>query len=166
MRETIFKFQKKKIIKVTHFKMWIFKPSIELSTPSAHYLHNNYFVFQQDNAPCHKSRATIAWFEENGIPLLQWPSRSPDLNPIENIWRIMGMRLRAYKPNNLQELRELLSTIWNGIPVQQCRNLVNSMPRRVRLCLRAGGGSIDYWGSRQHYYCHYKAYMYTFWSLK
>lgn len=112
--------------------------------PSAKKLHNNYFVYQQDNAPCHKSRATMKWFEDNEVPLLTWPSRSPDLNPIENLWRYMGMKLRPCKPKNRNELREALSTIWNDITVEQCQKLVNSMPKRVRLCHRAGGGPIDY----------------------
>lgn len=44
--------------------------------PSAQMLHNGYFVYQQDNAPCHKSAATMEWFENEGISLLQWPARS------------------------------------------------------------------------------------------
>ena len=40
--------------------------------PSAQKLHNGYFVYQQDNAPCHKSAATMEWFEQEGIPLLEW----------------------------------------------------------------------------------------------
>ncbi|KAJ8884806.1 hypothetical protein PR048_011002 [Dryococelus australis] len=53
--------------------------------PSAEKLHGRYFVYRQANAPCHKSRATMQWFEGNERPVLEWPSRSPDLNPTENL---------------------------------------------------------------------------------
>jgi hypothetical protein len=43
-------------------------------------------IFQQDNASIHMSGHSLVWFAEKNIPLLDWPARSPDLNPIENLW--------------------------------------------------------------------------------
>ncbi|KAJ4441096.1 hypothetical protein ANN_10946 [Periplaneta americana] len=46
--------------------------------PSAQKLYNGYFVFQQDNAPCHKSAATMAWFERKGILALASKESGPE----------------------------------------------------------------------------------------
>jgi hypothetical protein len=43
--------------------------------------------FMQDNAPIHKAGLVRKWFRDHGIPLMEWPPYSPDLNPIENAWQ-------------------------------------------------------------------------------
>lgn len=112
--------------------------------PSARKLHGGYYVFQQDNAPCHRSRLSMQWFEENDVPLLPWPARSPDLNPIENVWSYMGAKLAQSRPKTIHELRTMTSLIWSDISIEHCQNLIRSMPTRVKQCLKAAGGVIDY----------------------
>ena len=62
-------------------------------------LYPDGFIFQQDNAPLHKARYTDKWFKQKCIEVIEWPPLSPDLNPIENIWGLMKMRLSRLTVN-------------------------------------------------------------------
>ncbi|MBJ5561211.1 transposase, partial [Salmonella enterica subsp. enterica serovar Derby] len=55
---------------------------------------------QQDNAPCHCFRIVSEWLDEHSsdVPSFPWPTRSPDLNPIEHIWDAIERDVRGSDP--------------------------------------------------------------------
>ncbi|GFT33906.1 transposable element Tc3 transposase [Trichonephila clavipes] len=63
---------------------------------------------------------------------MDWPAYSPDLNPIEHVWDILGRRIAAHQPPPicLPELRRALVDEWCNIPQDQIDNLILSLPRR------------------------------------
>ena len=103
-------------------------------------------VFQQDLAPCHSSKKTKTFMEDNNILTLSWPGNSPDLNPIENLWSIIKSRLRKRDCSTLRKLIEAVIQIWHHDEElkKMCSTLVESMPKRVKEIIAAKGGLIHY----------------------
>lgn len=104
------------------------------------------FLFQQDGDPKHTSAKSRDWFEDHRIRLLKWPAQSPDLNPIEHLWDHLKRKLNSYEnhPTSIQELEARIEWEWNRVDPEVCRNLVDSMPRRIAAVIRAKGGSTKY----------------------
>lgn len=105
-------------------------------------------IFQQDNAPCHKAKIVLEWFREHDaeFQLMSWPPNSPDINPIEHIWDVMGRQLRGQRPpiRNIPDLRDRCVNLWYNLSPAIYQGLVASMPRRVEAVLRAKGGPTRY----------------------
>jgi transposase len=103
-----------------------------------------HFVFQHDNAPVHRSWVTQQMLEDLEVQVLPWPARSPDLNPIEHVWDILGRRMQHRDCQRLNQLFDALKEEWNSIPQEQLDHLISGMPRRVGMVIANHGGHTRY----------------------
>lgn len=102
-------------------------------------------IFQHDSAPCHKSKLVTGWLRTNQIEVLDWPSYSPDLNPIENLWAIMKEKISNIEITSLSHLEEVIKKVWcSEISPQLCQNLIFSMPNRIQKVLKNKGHATKY----------------------
>ncbi|GFX77804.1 transposable element Tc1 transposase [Trichonephila clavipes] len=71
-----------------------------------------------DNATCHRTLVVQDCLDSEGIQRLVWTARSPDLNPIENVWDALGRQVagRNYPPTNKNTLIRTLTEEWDKLP--------------------------------------------------
>ena len=70
-------------------------------------------IFQDDNVHPHRARIVTDSLAQEGIENLQWPSRSPDMNPIEQVWDRMGRNV--CKQNDVATLDDLVRALVNEL---------------------------------------------------
>lgn len=107
------------------------------------------FTWQQDNAGFHRGPPVMTFFEDNDINVIDWPSGSPDLSPIENVWNIIQYRLRLQQIETSSiapegDMFNAIEDIWYSITPEMCINLIDSMPDRLNELFRRQYNVIDY----------------------
>ncbi|GBM06152.1 hypothetical protein AVEN_265208-1 [Araneus ventricosus] len=78
---------------------------------------------------------------ENHCRKMAYPARSPDLNPKEHVWDMLGRRNagRIVSPGTLHEFQQALLQKWALLPQQAINDTIASMPRSCQACISARG---------------------------
>lgn len=110
-------------------------------------------IFMQDNASVHTAGIIKEWIRNNEVEVLDWPPYSPDLNPIENLWKLLKERIQVKEPRlktlgNTQEALDLLIatavTVWEEFAEVMLNHLIESMPNRIEAVLASRGWYTKY----------------------
>ena len=110
-------------------------------------------IFMQDNAPIHTARIVKAWFQERDIDIVNWPPYSPDLNPIENLWKMLKAKIIELYPefttmkDNKQTKALLIQAAkeaWDLLEDQLLNKLASGMQKRVNAVKTAKGWYTKY----------------------
>lgn len=97
------------------------------------------WFLQEDNDPKHRSKIATKWKAENNVKVLPWPSMSPDQNPIENVWRLMKIKISKKKIYSVQQLKAQLTKEWRRLSPELASKLAESMNRRVAALIESNG---------------------------
>jgi transposase len=103
-------------------------------------------IFFQDNCPIHTARVVQSWLDaQPDIRAVRWPSRSPDLNPIENLWGLMVQRWDILQERTRPALFTHCTNVWESLRDSDlCSNLVRSMRSRCDAVIAANGAATKY----------------------
>ena len=93
--------------------------------------------------PKHTSKITTALLKKLRVKVMDWPSMSPDLIPVEHLWGILIREIEEHKVSNVHQLLDVMEE-WNRTPVATCEALVNSMSKMVKAVLENNGGHTKY----------------------
>ena len=101
------------------------------------------YVFQQDNAPPHVAKQTIAWLKARAHLVENWPPRSPDLNPIEVLWALLKPKIDVSNINTADELFAKTKEAWKTIDQEAVDNICSSFEARLRVVLHLRGNTLN-----------------------
>ena len=103
------------------------------------------WVFLQDNARYHKTAMSMGTIEEMvGNRYIEQPSKSPDLNPMEDMWSYLDRKVKEARCKTISSLKRTLTKSWRELDWKYVAKSTDSMNRRLQLCIDMGGQRFDY----------------------
>src|SRR6218665_669970 len=113
-------------------------------------MSRDFFIFQQDSAPAHRAKDTIALLRRETPSFIGpelWPANSPDLNPIDyRIWGIIQERVYQTAIRDIDELKERLIVVWAELKqsVIDIHVAMEQWRPRLRACVQAKGHHFEH----------------------
>jgi transposase len=101
----------------------------------------------QDNASIHTAKESQRWLRSEKIEVLDWPAKSPDLNPIENAWAEMARMIYDHgrkRYDSLDDLKKAIQKAWDALSMEYIESAINSLPKGLEQCIDAKGDKINY----------------------
>lgn len=97
-------------------------------------------ILMEDGASQHTAHATRDLHRWNGVIKMVWPANSPDLNPIENVWRLLKYRVGKRFPKTEAEVRQYIEEEWAKLSLEDFQKYISNMRERCQAVIDANGG--------------------------
>jgi transposase len=132
--------------KAADFIEEVYKPSLVPFLQEHDPNHSRRLVLMEDGAPVHKAKLLAAFLAESKIDKIpNWPPQSPDLNPTENVWKVLKTNIQEhYRPKSVNEMHKALKQAWSNFPQQTLVNILASMPEQMKAVIKACGGPTQW----------------------
>ena len=103
---------------------------------------NEGYLLMEDGAAAHRAKITSETYQHLRITKIKWSASSSDLNPIENVWRLLKARLqkRANRPLTLEAMKHAIQEEWEALCLEDYLHYIRSMPECVQAVIAARGG--------------------------
>ncbi len=103
-------------------------------------------VFKLDNCGPHHAKSIKSYLDPSIISVMKLPAQSPNLNPIENTWSYLEMKIRSRQGHskNADELFNTLQEEWSAVPDDYFTNLIRLMRKRFNIVVENKAGSAKY----------------------
>lgn len=98
------------------------------------------WVYQQEGGSIHRATASEEWVTQKNIRVMEWPARGLDLNPIENVWKILSIRVYAHgrQFSRVRYLKQCILLKWSKMDQTLPYRLVYIMRKRSGRSGKAG----------------------------
>lgn len=115
-------------------------------TQGLRYLSQRAIACDSSCSNIHTLQHTRAWFDEMEMRVLKRPARSPDLNPMKNVWAVLASKVyaNAKQFSSVSELTAAILAAWDTIRLPYLRSLIESLPKRCIEIVRRKGCKFPY----------------------
>jgi len=100
-------------------------------------------IFQFDGERSHKTRNVLRYLDNQGLQYIaDWPARSPDLSPIENVWALLQRQVDTHGPADVEQLERFVRQEWDALDTGKLNRMVLSFSGRLHRVVEKHGASI------------------------
>jgi hypothetical protein len=107
----------------------------------------DYMIWMNDEIDYHISDYISKWRRENELKRMNWSAQSSDLNLIENLWRLIKLRVsdRRHRIHSLDQMKRAIQEEWSKLTKKDFRISIESMLRRCQIVIKTRERHTKYW---------------------
>lgn len=102
------------------------------------------WYFLHDGPTVHRGAAATKALFDAGATVLDWPSYSPDLNVIENLWAHLAKKVDEHRCSDSEDLKRWIQHEWDELDKDYFTTLFASYPKRCQAVIDARGSHTKY----------------------